>query len=427
MNILLCGANGFIGRHLAAALAARGHRVLRGVHSADGLDDAVAIDYTRDHSPEIWRPRLEGVDVVINAVGILREVGGATFGALHARAPIALFEAASQAGVRRIVQISALGADDKAQSRYHRSKKQADDYLATLPVDWVVVQPSLVYGPDGASARLFETLASLPFVPLPAGGRQAIQPVHIDDLVEALVRLVEHEGPLRGVLPAVGAEAITFRDWLMSLRAQLGLPRTLGLPIPHWMMRSAAALGERLPGLLDRETLAMLERGNTASCETMTALLGRLPRDASRFIAADTARERALTARSNWMLPLLRFSVALVWILTGLVSLGLYPVEASYALLAQVGITGAAAPVALYGAALLDLAFGVGVYALEPPRRRWLWRAQMLLILAYSVIIALALPEYRLHPFGPLLKNVPLFAVILLLHEFEDVPRRWTT
>ena len=82
---------------------------------------------------------------------------------------------------------------------------------------------------------------------------------------------------------------------------------------------------------------------------------------------------------------------------------------------------------ALYGAALLDLAFGVGVYALEPPRRRWLWRAQMLLILAYSVIIALALPEYWLHPFGPLLKNVPLFAVILLLHEFEDVPRRWTT
>src|SRR5690606_7840439 len=176
MNILLCGANGFIGRHLAAALEGRGHRVVRGVRDTEDGKDAVAIDYTRDHGPDIWRPRLEGIDVVINAVGILRERGTATFGALHARAPIALFDAAAQVGVRRVVQIAALGADEGAQSRYHRSKKQADDYLATLPLDWVVVQPSLVYGPGGTSAKLFDTLAALPLIPLPGGGRQRIQP-----------------------------------------------------------------------------------------------------------------------------------------------------------------------------------------------------------------------------------------------------------
>ena len=101
-------------------------------------------------------------------------------------------------------------------------------------------------------------------------------------------------------------------------------------------------------------------------------------------------------------------------------SLGLYPVEASYELLAQVGIAGALAPVMLYGAALLDLAFGVGIYALKPPQRRWLWRAQAMLIVGYSLIIAWFLPEYWLHPFGPLLKNIPMLAVILTLHEFEN-------
>lgn len=421
VNILICGASGFIGRHLAKALNARGHRVLRGMRDAADSPDAVSMDYTHDHSADVWRPRLEGVDVVVNAVGILREQRGLSFGALHVRAPIALFDACAQAGVRRIVQISALGADDDAQSRYHRSKKQADDYLATLPLDWVVVQPSLVYGPDGTSAKLFTTLAALPLIPVPGTGDQVVQPVYIDDLIDALVALIEFQEPLRGHFSAVGAAPIGLRAWLTSLREQMHLPRTLIVRIPMPLVRAAAAVGDRLPGgLLDRESLDMLERGNAAPSDAMTALLGRPPRDAAQFIEPASARHTAIDARLNWALPTLRASVALVWIVTGLISLGLYPVESSYALLAQVGITGALAPFALYGAALLDLAFGIGIYVLQPRLRRWLWRAQMALIVGYSVIIAWYLPEQWLHPFGPLLKNIPMLTAIVLLHEFED-------
>jgi hypothetical protein len=106
-----------------------------------------------------------------------------------------------------------------------------------------------------------------------------------------------------------------------------------------------------------------------------------------------------------------------VWIVTAIVSFGVYPVAESYALLAGVGLKGLPAAFALYGAALLDLAFGIGIFVLRD--RRWLWRAQMALIVAYSIIIAIHLPEFWLHPFGPLLKNVPLLAAILLLHEFD--------
>jgi hypothetical protein len=99
------------------------------------------------------------------------------------------------------------------------------------------------------------------------------------------------------------------------------------------------------------------------------------------------------------------------------VSAGLYPAQDSLALLARTGITGAAAYVALYGAALLDLAFGVAVLVMR--RRRWLWLAQAAVIVGYTVIISVAMPEQWLHPYGPVVKNVPILAAILLLHQLE--------
>ncbi|MEJ7669678.1 MAG: NAD-dependent epimerase/dehydratase family protein [Casimicrobiaceae bacterium] len=84
-----------------------------------------------------------------------------------------------------------VSADQHAVSRYHRSKKQADDRLAALSIPWVIVQPSLVFGQGGASAALFNRLAALPVVPVPGDGKQNIQPIHVDDLAAAIVRVLE--------------------------------------------------------------------------------------------------------------------------------------------------------------------------------------------------------------------------------------------
>jgi hypothetical protein len=92
-------------------------------------------------------------------------------------------------------------------------------------------------------------------------------------------------------------------------------------------------------------------------------------------------------------------------------------------LLARTGITGALADFALYAAAALDLALGASILLLR--RRRWLWLAQFALIVAYMVIITIKLPEFWLHPYGPILKNLPLLACITLLYSLED--RRWNT
>ena len=160
MKILVCGASGFIGRAVCARLAAQGHEVLRGVRLAEGKGD-VAIDFSRDLQPSTWRARLQGVDAVVNAVGIIREHGAASFGALHARAPAALFVACAEVGVRRVVQISALGADG-GDTPYFASKRTADAALMALPLEWIILRPSLVFGAQGDSAQMFCQAASMP-------------------------------------------------------------------------------------------------------------------------------------------------------------------------------------------------------------------------------------------------------------------------
>lgn len=424
MQVLLTGATGFIGRALVVALEGRGHALTLAVRELESArrrwpqHRLVIADFATDHRADDWLDRLDGIDIVVNAVGIFREHGRQTFEAVHERAPSALFEACAIARVSHVVQISALGADAGAASAYHRSKRAADLVLARLPLRATIVRPSLVFAPDGVSARWFCTLAALPLVPLPGRGEQCLQPVHRDDLVAAITALIESALP-PPVLDAVGPRPLTLRAYLAGLRDALGLGVARFLPVPPAVMRAAAALGARMPdALLDRDTLAMLERGNCADAAGITGVLGRVPRAPAAFLDPADAAALRRESQLRWLLPLLRVSLAAVWIVTGLVSLGLYPVTDSLALLARTGLTGVPAQLALYGAALLDLALGIGL--LFARRRRWLYKAQAVLILGYTAIISLWLPEFWLHPYGPVLKNLPLLAVLWLLHELDD-------
>ena len=419
MNILLTGATGFIGSHLRARLSEDGHAVrLAGRRPPSALHPGerwVALDLSRPEDAPSWAAALDGVDVLVNAVGILRERGGQTFARLHTEGPRSLFAAACQAGVPRVLQISALGADEAAQSPYHLSKKAADDFLLTLPTAAVIVQPSLVYGPGGASARLFTMLAALPLLPLPASGHQRIQPIHIDDLVEGLIALLTDPAAVGRRIALVGPEPLTLREYLQTLRRAMGMGRALTVSVPAGLVSATAGWMGRVPGsALDADTWQMLQRGNEASAGDTERLLGHPPRAAAAFVPAPFAREIRRSAVLDALLPVLRLSIALVWIVTGIVSLGVYPVEESYALLARAGVEGALAPWALYGAALLDLALGIATLA--PSRRRWLWLAQMALILGYTAIISVRLPDYWLHPYGPVLKNLPMLAALWLLY-----------
>lgn len=428
MRILLTGASGFIGQHLLQALLAEGHQVVCTRRKAETSHDprltSIHADFANDTDKSSWLARLSGIDVVINTVGIFRESGSQTFARLHTETPCALFAACAESHeVQMVIQLSALGADEHAQTRYHRSKKAADDYLASLPVRAYIVQPSLVYGPEGASARAFRTLASMPFTVRFGSAPQLVQPIHIDDLVAAILGLLRHRLPLvpgAGTalrVPLVGPQAMPFTDYLAALRSAMGMGPLRVLPLPGPLARLAARIGRVVPGaLLDEDALSMLDRGNTADPSWTARLIGHAPRLVSQFITSPGAERTR--AKLGWLLPVLRYSIAAVWILTAIVSYGLYPVEDSYALLGRTGIAEPLQPLMLYGAATFDLLLGLGILFLK--RRRWLWLAQLALIGFYTVVIAFKLPEFLLHPYGPLTKNLPMLAAIWLLYEMEE-------
>lgn len=430
MQILITGYSGFIGRRLALALADSGHRLVCAGRSAPPLElqgrvTFVRKDFVHDVAVEDWLPVLAGVDAVINAAGLLSGRGASELERVHLRGPAALFGACAAVGIRRVVQVSALGADADAQSAYHRTKRAADDLLRRLLPDAVIVQPSLVYGRGGASAALFAGLASAPVTPLPGDGLQRVQPVHVDDAVAGIVALLANP-ELRGATIAfVGPEPLTLRGFLAELRAALGLGRPRFVNVPLALVRIAARFGTLTRrGLLNDETLGMLLRGNVADAQPLERLLQRPPRPVGRFVDTATRDLDRRDASLHWLVPPLRWSIALMWLVSGSVSLGPYPVEESLHLLAAVGITAEPlARAALYGAAVLDLAFGVATLAVR--RRRLLWAAQIAVVLAYTAIISLHLPELWLEPFGPILKNVPILAVLWLLYATEE--RRWST
>ncbi len=416
MIILVCGAHGFIGRHLCDALTVAGHTVRRGVRQAHAPSDIV-IDYMRDLNASAWQARLKDVDVVINAVGILCEEKGARFQVIHRDAPIALMEACVQAGVRRFVQISTLGKED-ATAPYLRTKREADAWLMASPLSWTILRPSLVIGVDGDSSRFFRSIASLPVVGLPGKGDQRLQPVHIDDLTDAVVRALESEAWSRRVVDIVGPVPLNYRKMLLAYRVAMRMPLPWWLPLPMPLLKAVATIAVKLPQrVFSPDTLRMLEEGNTADSTGVTRLLARRPKGPEAWfvsIDADMLRNQAI---STWALPLFRVVLALVWIVTGLLSFGLYPLSDSLALLEQVGLRGNAATGVLYGAALLDCALGV-VTLLAPGR--FLWRLQIVLILVYTSIITLTIPQFWLHPLGPVLKNLPILAMLTVLDAAEN-------
>lgn len=297
----MTGATGFIGGHLARALLAQGHELVCAVRQPARLDlgagrwRAVPVDLSSAPPESVWRQHLQGVDAVINAVGILRETPGQSFDALHARAPAALFRAAAGAGVKAVVQVSALGADEAAQSRYHRTKKQADDALRALPVRGAVVQPSAVYG-DSPAAAMFEQMAAAPLLALPQAGGMEMQPVHVDDVVEGILAVLREPPQPVATIAFVGPRPLSMASYLRALRKAMGLRLPLPvLPLPTFVFLLGARIAAHVPGsILDAETAGMLLRGNAAPASDFQRLLGHEPRGVGEFITpADAPRLRS--------------------------------------------------------------------------------------------------------------------------------------
>jgi nucleoside-diphosphate-sugar epimerase len=297
LNVLVCGANGFIGSRIAAAVLKAGHSVTCGSASRLRTDlPHLAMDYSRDTEVATWLPRLSGFDTVINAIGVLRDSARRPMQAVHTAAPAALFAACAQAGVRRIVQISALGIgsnDSDNPTQYARTKRAAEAALKALPANgpsWIALRPSVVLGQGGDATKLFRTLAALPVLAMPGPALDArLQPLYVEDLACAVAVLADPESTSRGVVEVGGAREMTLTELIATLRtarrgATPGGARVLRLPA--WIGVLSSRAGDFVPGLpWCTDTRVMLEIDNVASNAPLRAWLGTEPRDLRDFAA----------------------------------------------------------------------------------------------------------------------------------------------
>jgi len=426
MNILLTGANGFIGRYLLASLIAAGHHVIPAVRRPAETDFlvprpcSIKVDFNRDTNPENWIPRLAGIDAVINCAGILQGRPGQSIRAIHADAPKALFKACEQAGVKRVIQISAISAEEDAGTAYAETKRSADSLLASLDLEWVVLRPSLIYaeGAYGGTA-LFRALAALPYaIPMIGDGDFAFQPIHVDDLAATVLRIVNDPSISRKVIDPVGPDILTLREVIVDLRRWLCFPSARIVEIPLGLIRPTARIGDVLGGPVNTTSLRQLVFGNTGSVDDFVAAVSIRPRrwhDA--LLARPSQAQDRWHARLYFLRPALRWSVALIWILSGIVGM-IQPEPMTRPILATLGLSGAIATATIWASCLADVAIGAVLIFRRFPHT--LAVIQFALVIGYSIILSYAAPSLWLDPFGPLLKNIPILVAIAILGAIES-------
>ena len=228
MRVLVTGATGLIGAAVVARLITEGHDVLgmaRNISRAErrlpqvrwvGLDIAHAL------SPKTWLPHLEGVEAVVNCAGLLQDAPGESVSDVHERGATALFDTCEQMGVRRVVQMSAIGIDRESPTPFSQTKLRGDEALMRRNLDWIILRPSVVIGRSayGGSA-LFRGLAALRVLPvMPNMAR--LQAVQLDDVVETVLFCLQPETPARLTLELVGPERLSFVDVVSAYRRWLG-------------------------------------------------------------------------------------------------------------------------------------------------------------------------------------------------------------
>lgn len=250
-NVLLIGGSGFIGTSLAAQLLQAGHAVtipsrnpqqLRaGLHrvpgsqwiAADVHDAARLVSLARD------------CDVVINLVGILHGTP-ADFEQAHVALTSKIIAACEQAGIRRYLHMSALGAHPDGPSHYQRSKARAEEKVRASTLDWTIYRPSVVFGEGDLFLNMFARLLRFsPLLPL-AGAGTKFQPVWVEDVARAFVAGVERQALIGQTLSLVGPRVYTLAELVRLAGEYSGAKRPV-VPLPNWAARVQATLLSVLP------------------------------------------------------------------------------------------------------------------------------------------------------------------------------------
>ena len=307
--VLVLGGSGFIGRHAVAALLARGCEVEIGSRQPERIDrklPAMALTCPRRRirmeellQPQDWIARLDGVDAVLNCVGILRQRGRETYDRVHRLAPAALALACRDRGLP-LVHVSALGLSQHASSRFLRSKWAGEAAVIASGADWRLVRPPLLDGEGGYGAYWIRRVARWPVHPLPADARGRIALLDVAELGEALASLCLLPLPENTVasereFELGGPQALPLDAILASLHRQHSARNAATLRIPALLARLASHVCDLLHATpYSFGHYELLRRDNCPQRNRLAELLNRAPRSFALAAAAESATVAAV-------------------------------------------------------------------------------------------------------------------------------------
>ncbi len=423
MRVLVTGGTGLIGSAVLTRLNRDGHelvgagRDLKIARRAFPFCRWIEADFLKLTGAESWAPLLADVDAVVNCVGVLQDGLRDNVRRVQADATVALFSACEAAGVRRVVHVSAIGAEAGAPTDFARSKAAAEEDLARRNLDWAILRPGLVIAPAAyGGTALLRAVAAFPLVTPLVAADARIQIVGIDDLIETVAFCLEPSAASKVRWDIAHPEVYRLRDIVAAMRGWLGLAPAPVVPLPRWkasaISRCADALGWlgwRSPA---RSTaVAQLTAGVVGDPAPWIVATGIQPSNLAGTLARHPAgiQERWF-ARLYLLKPIAIGGLGLFWILTGLNALGPGR-EAGLAYLNEAGFASGGAETGLVIGSLFDIAMGLLLF--------WRRAARSTLVVMFAATIGyLAVgtataPQLWFDPLGPFLKIVPVLLATL--------------
>jgi uncharacterized protein YbjT (DUF2867 family) len=270
-TVLVLGGSGFVGRYVVNRLVRAGHRVIvltRRREDARHLILLPTVDVVGGdvHDPATLARLMAGACGVVNLVGILNESGRQTFARVHVELVQKLIAAGRAAGVRRLLQMSALNADPAGPSRYQRSKGEAEAAIAASGLDWTIFRPSVIFGREDRFLNMFATLERLLPVMAIAAAQTRFQPVFVGDVAYCVAHALGDDATIGQKYALCGPDIYTLRE-LVALVGTLTENERPIIALGPALGRLQARVLELLPGTpMSRDNLASMQQDSVCDC-----------------------------------------------------------------------------------------------------------------------------------------------------------------
>ena len=272
--ILVTGGTGFVGSHIVRRLGLEKitmRCLVRNGSNVKRLKElGIELAYGDLTDTQSLKKALEGVETVIHLIGIIVERKGATFEIIHTQGTRAFVEACKDAGVKRFIYISALGARENARSRYHRTKWEAEQAVIKSGMDYVIFRPSIMIGEGGEFITMLSgIMQKAPVIPV-IGGKSKLQPIYVENTADCVIRSLVEPKIINRIFKIGGPEQMTYRELYLILADVLKIKKpAVGIPI--WLIWPAAYIFERLmeKPMLTTQQLIMLQEDNICDIREM--------------------------------------------------------------------------------------------------------------------------------------------------------------